>query len=244
MSRTLAPRSDWMRLPGFTGWGYSKDLPRPAVRPFRERWTYGFDRGSSNKETLVGTEVVQIKSEEMDRIDVLDGEDLIQRFADELSALEGDFTLCSSANVAQLILDELENLGISTIFSWDKDFLPEGLIDELEIKGIVVTEALDSEIKAGISGAEAAIAETGTLVLPSGKGRPQFVSLTPEVHIAVLRARDILQNLSEALQLPAMSQSAAVSLISGPSRTADIEMTLTLGVHGPRKIHVFCLEGE
>jgi L-lactate dehydrogenase complex protein LldF len=244
MSRILAPRSDWMRLPGFTGWGYSKDLPRPAVRPFRERWAYGFDRGSSNKETLDGTEVVHIKSEETDRNDVLDGADLIQRFADELSALDGDFTLCSSANVAQLIFDELEKLGISTIFSWDKDFLPEGLIDDLEIKGITVTEALDSEVKAGISGAEAAIAETGTLVLPSGKGRPQFVSLTPEVHIAILRASDILQDLSAALQLPAMSQSAAVSLISGPSRTADIEMTLTLGVHGPRKIHVFCLEGE
>jgi L-lactate dehydrogenase complex protein LldF len=244
LSRIIAPGSDWMRLPDFTGWGYSKDLPRPAVRPFRERWAKGFDLGFTDTGIADEKEIVQIKSEEMSTGNLLGGEDLIQRFADELIALDGDFTLCSSADVSQRIFEELREMGISSILSWEGDLLPEGLIDALEAKGITIKEELDSEVKAGISGAEAAIAETGTLVLPSGRGKAQFVSLTPEVHFAVLSASDITQNLSEALRLPAVSQAAAVSLISGPSRTADIEMTLTLGVHGPRKLHVFCIDSE
>ena len=82
------------------------------------------------------------------------------------------------------------------------------------------------------------------LVITSGKGRAQFVSLTPEIHFAVLRASDIFQNITQALLLPEVRQASTAALISGPSRTADIEMTLTLGVHGPRNVYVFCLEGE
>jgi L-lactate dehydrogenase complex protein LldG len=118
------------------------------------------------------------------------------------------------------------------------------LIEDLEGKGIVISDELDSEVKVGITGSEAGIADTGTLVLPSGKGKPQFVSLTPEIHIAILNAKDIYRDLSQGLQLPVITESSTISLISGPSRTADIEMTLTLGVHGPRKVHVFCLKGE
>ena len=83
-----------------------------------------------------------------------------------------------------------------------------------------------------------------SIVLPSGKGRAQFVSLTPEFHFVVLRASDIVTNIYQALDLPEIRQASATTLISGPSRTADIEMTLTLGVHGPREVHVFCLQGE
>ena len=244
LSRILAPRSGWLRLPSFTGWGYSKDLPRPAQRPFRERWASGFDQGPNPMEIHDGNEIVDHSSTGVSTGDLPDGEDLIQRFAEELVSLSGEFTLCSSTDLAQLIFDELQDLGISSVLSWDKNVLPPGLIDSLESKGIAVSEKLDPTIKAGISGAEAGIAETGTLLLPSGKGRPQYVSLTPEVHFAVLRASDIVQNLTQALLLPVVDQASAISLISGPSRTADIEMTLTLGVHGPRKVHVFCLDRE
>jgi L-lactate dehydrogenase complex protein LldG len=142
------------------------------------------------------------------------------------------------------VFDELQNHGISSILSWEKNLLPHGLIDSLRSKGITVSEEFNEEVKAGLSGAQAAIAETGTLVLPSGKGRAQFVSLTPEIHFAVLRASDIFRNITQVLDLPEVRQASTTALISGPSRTADIEMTLTLGVHGPRKVHVFCLERE
>jgi L-lactate dehydrogenase complex protein LldG len=93
-----------------------------------------------------------------------------------------------------------------------------------------------------LTGALAGVAETGTLVLPSGAGRPQTASLLPEVHIAILKAEDIYETLQEVLELREVHQASVVDLISGPSRTADIEMTLTIGVHGPREVHVFCVE--
>ncbi|MBE9473289.1 MAG: LUD domain-containing protein, partial [Chloroflexi bacterium] len=244
LSRIVAPRSDWLRLPSFTGWGYSKDLPRPARQPFRERWARGIDEISSpngiHDNNIEPFKMTESKSSS----DLQDGEDLIQRFAEELVALDGYFTLCTIEDLPQLVFDELQNQGISSVLSWEKNQLPHGFIDSLRSKGIKVSEEFNDQVKAGISGAQAAIAETGTLVLPSGKGRAQFVSLTPEVHIAVLRASDIFQNITQVLHLPEVRQASATALISGPSRTADIEMTLTLGVHGPRKVHVFCLEGE
>jgi L-lactate dehydrogenase complex protein LldF len=244
LSKIAAPRSDWLRLPSFTGWGHSKDLPRPARHPFRERWANGLDQISSENGIQDGNIDPLIMTKSKSSSDIQDREDLIQIFADELVSLDGYFTLCTTENLTHLVFDELQNQGISSILSWEKDQLPHGLIDSLLSKGITVSEEFDEELKAGISGAQAAIAETGTLILTSGKGRPQFVSLTPEIHFAVLRASDIFQNITQALLLPEVRQASATALISGPSRTADIEMTLTLGVHGPRNVHVFCLEGE
>jgi L-lactate dehydrogenase complex protein LldF len=244
LSKIVAPRSAWLHLPGFTGWGYSKDLPRPDEQPFRERWAKGIVQENPLSELPIEDELLGDDSKEETASTLLNRGELIQRFAAELKSLDGEFTLCSSADLDQRIYAELQGLGISSVLCWDRELLPGGLFQYLEDKGIVVSEDKDSNIKAGISGAEAAIAETGTLVLPSGKGKPQYVSLIPEVHFAVLRASDIYQNLSEILRLPEVNQASAISLISGPSRTADIEMTLTLGVHGPRKVHVFCLDQE
>jgi L-lactate dehydrogenase complex protein LldG len=67
-------------------------------------------------------------------------------------------------------------------------------------------------------------------------------SLLPEVHIAILRSSDIHESLSQVLRLREVRSAASVVLISGPSRTADIEMTLTIGVHGPKELYVLCLD--
>ena len=81
----------------------------------------------------------------------------------------------------------------------------------------------------------------GTLVVTSGHGKPQSTSLLPETHIAILREADLQKNLAKVLSLRKVQDAATVSLISGPSRTGDIEMTLTVGVHGPGEVIVFCL---
>jgi L-lactate dehydrogenase complex protein LldG len=94
----------------------------------------------------------------------------------------------------------------------------------------------------GICTAQAAIAETGTLVLESDLERNRLVSLLPPVHIAIVKARDICRTLGDALRdlrregQPGMSR--AITFITGPSRTADIELTLTIGVHGPKELYV------
>lgn len=92
----------------------------------------------------------------------------------------------------------------------------------------------------GISSAQAAIAETGTLVLDSACERHRLVSLVPPVHIAIINASTIVETLSDALTLIQKDKeiSPAVTFITGPSRTADIELTLTIGVHGPQELYV------
>ena len=130
---------------------------------------------------------------------------------------------------------------ISSIMCWHKEQLPFGLIEYLSENGIKVVLDADPTLKAGLTGAFAAVADTGTLALHSGPERLQAASLLPEVHIVVLYSRDIYSSMDQVLNLEEISDSAAISLISGPSRTADIEMTLTIGVHGPKEVHVFCM---
>jgi L-lactate utilization protein LutC len=78
------------------------------------------------------------------------------------------------------------------------------------------------------------------VLVVDGEGHPLEASLLPEVHLVLLRASDILPSLENAIYLLKEARSAAV--ITGPSRTGDIEMTLTIGVHGPGEIHVFLVK--
>jgi L-lactate dehydrogenase complex protein LldG len=91
----------------------------------------------------------------------------------------------------------------------------------------------------GISTAQAAIAESGTLILDSACERHRLVSLVPPVHIAIINASAIVATLADALTLLQQKEiSPAITFITGPSRTADIELTLTIGVHGPQELYV------
>jgi L-lactate dehydrogenase complex protein LldG len=93
----------------------------------------------------------------------------------------------------------------------------------------------------GITGAFLGIAETGTLMLLSGAQTPATVSLLPETHIAVVEAGRIVATMEQAWDRLRVERGAlprAVNFISGPSRTADIEQTVTLGAHGPYRVMI------
>lgn len=93
----------------------------------------------------------------------------------------------------------------------------------------------------GITGAFCAIAETGTLMTLSGPQTPASVSLLPETHIAIVEKARIVSGMEEAWVLMRIERGVlprAVNFISGPSRTADIEQTVTLGAHGPYRVHI------
>ncbi len=113
---------------------------------------------------------------------------------------------------------------------------------DLEIEELSVTpDAHDIfRFDVGISSAQAAIAETGTLVLDSTRELHRLVSLVPPVHIAIINASQICATLADALALIRKDKeiSPAVTFITGPSRTADIELTLAIGVHGPQELYV------
>jgi len=91
----------------------------------------------------------------------------------------------------------------------------------------------------GVTGAFCAIAETGTLMMLSGEETPATTSLLPETHVAVLDPRRIVATMEDAwdlLRKEYKQPPRAVNFISGPSRTADIEQTVTLGAHGPYRV--------
>jgi L-lactate dehydrogenase complex protein LldG len=91
----------------------------------------------------------------------------------------------------------------------------------------------------GVTGAFCAIAETGTLMLLSGAETPATTSLLPETHVAVIDPRRIVATMEDAwdlLRKEFKQTPRAVNFISGPSRTADIEQTVTLGAHGPYRV--------
>jgi len=97
----------------------------------------------------------------------------------------------------------------------------------------------------GVTGVFCAIAETGTLVVLSTADTPTATTLLPETHIAVVPANRIVAGMEEALALIRKERGMlprAVNLISGPSRTGDIEQTIVLGAHGPYRVHILVLE--
>lgn len=91
----------------------------------------------------------------------------------------------------------------------------------------------------GVTGAELAVAETGTLVIAAGPGRPRLTHLLPPLHVCVLRVDRIRVTLAEALAVIASAPPpSALHLVSGPSRTSDLEMRAVTGVHGPLRLGV------
>jgi L-lactate dehydrogenase complex protein LldG len=92
----------------------------------------------------------------------------------------------------------------------------------------------------------AGIAETGTLMLPSAPERPTTLNLLPDTAVVVLRATRVVGAYEEAWDLlrAAGSMPRNVMLVTGPSRSADIEQTLELGAHGPRRLHVLLIDDD
>jgi L-lactate dehydrogenase complex protein LldG len=100
----------------------------------------------------------------------------------------------------------------------------------------------DDEVS--VTAAFAGVAETGTLLLRSGPASPTTLNFLPENHIVVVRASQIVGAYEDAWDLlrAAAGMSRAVNLVTGPSRTGDIEQTIMLGAHGPRRLHIVIIE--
>ena len=100
------------------------------------------------------------------------------------------------------------------------------------------------QVDAGITSAAGAIAETGALILWPTENEPRLMSIVPPIHIAVLKAETIHNSLAEVMQKDRWPDKMPTNivLVSGPSKTADIEMTLAFGVHGPKELIVLILK--
>jgi L-lactate dehydrogenase complex protein LldG len=102
----------------------------------------------------------------------------------------------------------------------------------------------DGQDEVSLTPAFAAVAETGTLMLRSGPGHPTTLNFLPDTHIVVLRASRVVGSYEAgwAWLRDAGAMPRAVNFVSGPSRTADIEQTIQLGAHGPRRLHIVLVE--
>ncbi len=186
-------------------------------------------------------------------------DDLAAQFATELAKLQARPHRCSDSEEAlEIIRTILIEQHASEAITWDLEQIElPGLAELLAELGVTRADVhLAGPDRAArlqsldpapvcISGADAAIAESGTLVVRAAPGRPRLASLLAPTYIAVVREHQIVRGLGAALAKlkerygpDLLADSSALALISGPSRTGDIEQTLTLGVHGPREVHV------
>ncbi|MFN3491375.1 MAG: lactate utilization protein C, partial [Anaerolineales bacterium] len=104
----------------------------------------------------------------------------------------------------------------------------------LQKANIDFTYEHDPQILVGVTNAIVGLADTGSVLEADEALHP---SLLPEIHIVILKSKDIVPSLPDGMKF-VKDKNAAV-FITGPSRTADIEMTLSIGVHGPKELHVF-----
>ncbi len=228
-SRLLSPRSNWMHLPAWTGWGLSKDLPRPALRPFRSRWA-----GLQHEEPI---EVIKSELKLKEKEESLSSmKNLADQFQLELEALGGECVPCTSAQLTNSLLSLLWARRIERLM------VDEACYDLLAGSGLELVLEPDASCQAGLTRASAGLADTGSLVVTGGPGELLSASLLPETHIAILYLSDLHASLPDVLNTPTVRNAPNAVVISGPSRTADIEMTLTIGVHGPGELIVLLVD--
>jgi L-lactate dehydrogenase complex protein LldG len=181
-----------------------------------------------------------------------------QRFRAEFTALGGtlhDATGLSS--IVEVIKKVLQGETGRSILAWESRWLPvPGVLDALTNEGITILHQPPEHARSqphrvelaaaalGLTGAHAAIAETGSVVVVSGPGRGRLASLLPRVHVALVRRHDIVATLPTLLasRPDLVTSGANFVCITGPSRTADIEHVLARGVHGPGDVHVVLVD--
>ncbi len=205
-----------------------------AAKTFRQRFQKEIapsgTQGAAKGEEPIGTESPAGEAAESG----------VERFSKELEALGGVAIRVAAGDLNEKVMLFLQQNNYAAALAWDHvDGLDQALLQQ---RGIRLVRSADPMVKAGITGATAAIAETGTLLITSGNGQPLSASLLPETHIAVIRSGQIVWSLEEALRGKEARDASAAVLITGPSRTADIEMSLTIGMHGPRQLVVYIVE--
>jgi L-lactate dehydrogenase complex protein LldG len=183
---------------------------------------------------------------------------LLERFTLELEQLKGQvFPVEGETGARDKVLELLAFHQADHIIAWDFAHIPvEGLESAIREAGITITQpqthdetradvlAKAETAQVGLTGADAAAATTGTLVFTTGPGKGRLPTILAPSYIAVIRLDQIVPRIEDWLSaerqqgLSSLRSAANFCFVSGPSRTADIEMQLVLGVHGPGIVQV------
>ncbi|HEX5671103.1 MAG TPA: lactate utilization protein [Acidimicrobiia bacterium] len=180
--------------------------------------------------------------------------DLVSLFMQRLRAVDGTghgpLPLRAAANS---VLSIFSDAGVDSYLGWDDPGLP-GIHGRLALVGIkrvdawvpkeparrLTHQSAYTDVGGGLTGADFGLAESGSIVLRSGPGRARLASIVPAVHVAILPVGRVIRSLAHyAAEHPAAPTGLSnLVVVTGPSRTGDIEQQLNLGVHGPRHLHV------
>jgi len=229
----VSPFSNWIHLPAFTGWGYSKDLPRFSSKPFRVRFLESDGLPSRIHTQNKNSPIKNISPE--NKLEQAPALQKINQFTEELAKVSGQITYVNTNELTNKVIQFLQTRDIHQIHL-EPNVLAESVLQKA---GITVGYAPDAALRVGVTKAICGLADTGSVLIVDGEGSPLQASLLPEIHIAVLHASEILPSLADAMTLPVVRESRSAVVITGPSRTGDIEMSHTIGVHGPSEVYVF-----
>lgn len=244
----------WMPRP-LGAWTDSRDFPPFASSPFRKRWEERQRTATSHRKMPIRK--AKDAPEDAGRPDVNSEIDIFRR---SLQSVDGEFVDCSKSDRDASILAKLEELDATTLVVNPRVLeLYPALIEKLVGAGVEVLHAPEvissqgdrfeayASAQVGLTSSVAGLADTGTVIINQDPDSAAATSLLPPTHFVLLN----LDNLYPSLQAwlaktgaDAFTKPQSIIFVTGPSRTADIEMTLTIGVHGPAKVVVFGIEGD
>ena len=166
-------------------------------------------------------------------------------FAENFSRIQGRFLYC--ADEADMLRQLTE---LVARMKWTQVFCRESALQTIlqePLKGLMISDELP-EADVSITGCEALIARTGSLMMSSAQESGRTVSVYAPVHICIAWSNQLVYDIREALEKMLEKYKnnipSFITLATGPSRTADIEKTLVVGVHGPKEVYVFLIDAQ
>lgn len=182
-------------------------------------------------------------------------EEMLKQLVHQLRANHAEVFDVTPASIASVISEQLQQRGISKLmYGQQAEYSP--LFSEKLSNNIQLTDFSHSidqckqqlffDTPAGITGARCAIAATGTLVLWPDIDEPRTLSLVPPVHLVIIDKHKVYRDFASVMEQEQWSQGMPtnVILLSGPSKTADIQQTLAYGAHGPKELLVLLLDTQ
>ncbi|SHJ52194.1 L-lactate dehydrogenase complex protein LldF [Malonomonas rubra DSM 5091] len=216
-------------------------------QPFRDWWHQHQPKGQAPKLKRVETKEVPSVPEDK-KAGTADREELLALYRQRAGALGVEIVETSVAELSGLIGNLLKDESVSSVAlpraGWPQK-LDERVAEILAGADCQTVSCEDetgwnmaalANAQLGITYSSAFLAETGSLIYPAGAGNGTLASLLPEVHLAISASSTLLSDLNAYFKNEAGPLPSRLTQIAGPSRTGDIEGTMTVGVHGPRRV--------
>lgn len=181
-------------------------------------------------------EETELYVRETDPIDIL--------FAERLTAVAGKFVYCEDeVSFIENLLALAEEKKLRKMYAWESPI--QQLLDRYEFP-YFRTEKDFRNAEVGITACEALIARSGSVLVSNGNAGGRRLTIYPSIHVVVAYTSQLVMDIKDGLSLMQQKYDTAlpslISVVTGPSRTADIEKTLVLGAHGPKELYVFLID--